>query len=112
VNEAAARLSVTPARVRQRLAAMSLYGVNDSGRWHLPLFQFTPDGTIPGLREVLARLPRAAPLHPLAVQYFFTQPHVDLRDDDGRPQSPLIWLASGGSPSDVAELIAELGSTS
>lgn len=109
VGEAAARLGVDPSRIRQRLAARTLYGVRAGQSWRLPRFQFCPtSGVVPGIEKVIARLP--ADLSPVAVHRWFTLPHVDLttRDDAERPLSPLEWLQTGHSPLVAAALAAEL----
>lgn len=109
VDEVATRLRVDASRVRQRLAARSLYGVRVGPAWRLPRFQFRASGgVVPGLEKILARLPDD--LSPVAVQRWLTTPNVDLtaRDDDERPLTPLEWLQTGHSPEVAAELAAEL----
>jgi hypothetical protein len=98
VSQAARRLGVDPSRLRQRLAARTLFGIKLSDGWRLPLFQFDGDRLIPGLASVLPRLPRDR--HPLAIITWFESPDADLEIDD-RPVSPRDWLRSGGDPTAV-----------
>lgn len=108
VEDAARRLGVNPSRVRQRLAARSLYGLKEGNAWHLPAFQFVADGLVPGLDVVLRRLP--ADVGPLAVACWLATPNPDLttRDDDERPLSPRQWLLEGNDPEAAAALAAAL----
>lgn len=105
--EAAERLGVDPARVRQRLGEGSLYGIRTPKGWRLPAFQFGEDNAVPGLEEVLPRL--ESHLHPVAVHNFFTLPHGDLYAGEvGRALSPREWLKAGYPARAVAELVANL----
>lgn len=52
--------------------------------------------------------PRLAHVDPLAVARWFTLPHPDLVDNEGRPISPRAWLLGGGDPQAVAALADEL----
>jgi hypothetical protein len=108
VEEAARRLGVNTSRIRQRLAARSLYGVKDGNAWLLPAFQFVGNGLVPGIQDVLRRLPEG--LSPLAVARWLTLPNPDLptRDDEERPLSPRQWLLEGNPPGPAAELAAAL----
>ncbi|HEU0102580.1 MAG TPA: hypothetical protein VFR07_09700 [Mycobacteriales bacterium] len=103
VREAASRLGVTDSRVRQRLAARTLLGVEDSSAWRLPQFQFDGSGLLHGLDAVLPAFPEDA--HPLAVLRLLESPHPDL-ELDGEPVSPREWLRLGGRPEPVVELVA------
>ena len=47
-RQAAARLGVSDARVRQRLQARTLLAVREGLSWKLPVFQFTKRGALPG----------------------------------------------------------------
>lgn len=108
VEDAAKRLGVNASRVRQRLAARSLYGLKEGNAWQLPAFQFVADGLVPGLDVVLRRLP--ADLSPLAVARWLATPNPDLttRDDAERPLSPRQWLLEGNAPEAAAALAAAL----
>lgn len=107
VEEAAERLGVNASRIRQRLAARTLYGIKWLGAWRLPSFQFEGTGTVPGIERVLPRLDPS--LHPVAFAQWFTEPDTDLALGKGAaPLSPRDWLRSGGSPEVVAEIAADL----
>ncbi len=113
VAQAAALLSLTPARIRQRLnKARTLYGFKDAaGDWRLPSFQFIGTGkarrVLPGVEVVL---PHIRPdVRPLEVARFFMHPHPDLehptRDET---MSPIAWLAGGNSPEALVPLAEEV----
>jgi hypothetical protein len=108
VERAAALLGVNASRIRQRLAAGSLYGLKEGNAWLLPAFQFTDKALVPNLDVVLRRLPRG--LSPLAVAQWLSRPNPDLctRDDEERPLSPRQWLLAGNPPEPAAELAAAL----
>jgi hypothetical protein len=108
VSEASKRLSVSPGRIRQRIAGRTLHALRVSaGGWRLPLWQFTDQGLLPGLEQVLPALPEQ--LHPMSVFGFMHQPVPDL-DVNGTAVSPVDWLATGGDAGPVAELAASLPS--
>ena len=108
VDEAAARLGVNTSRIRQRLAARSLYGLKDGNTWLLPAFQFVSSGLVPRVGVVVRRLP--PDIGPLAAARWFASPNPDLctRDEDERPLTPLQWLLGGNPPEPAAELAAAL----
>jgi hypothetical protein len=107
VGQVASMLRVQPSRVRQRLAARTLYGLRGRRGWSLPRFQFGDESLISGLERVL---PRISPdVHPVALFHWFTSPNVDLVLGEGeRPVSPRDWLRMGNDPAIVADLAAEL----
>jgi hypothetical protein len=105
VAEAAEVLGVDESRVRQRLAARTLYGLKRGRDWHLPAFQFADEGEVPNIGAVVSRL--HPDLHPVAVANWFTLPTPDLLIE-GEPVSPRDWLRSGGAPGLVAAMAAEL----
>lgn len=107
VQQTAQRLGVDSSRIRQRLAAHTLYGVRVDGAWRLPLFQFTDDGTsvVPGFGELA---PALAGLHPVDVATWFTTPHVDLVVGEDTRISPRDWLLAGGDARVVISLVEEL----
>jgi excisionase family DNA binding protein len=105
VAEAAKRLRVDQSRVRQLLAAGSLYGIKVHGEWRLPRFQFTPRGTVTGIQEVLREVPRD--LHPVEVLGWLRNPDPDLEMGD-QAVSPLEWLRSGGDPARASEVARDL----
>ena len=108
VDEAAVRLGVNPSRIRQRLAARSLYGLKDGNTWLLPAFQFVSSGLVPGVGVVVRTMP--PDIGPLAAARWFTSPNPDLcaRDEDERPLTPLQWLLGGKPPEAAVELAAAL----
>jgi hypothetical protein len=106
VNEVAAFLRVEPSRIRQRLAAHTLYGVKDHGNWRLPRFQFADGQLIPNVGAVFVRLRDG--LHPVGVWRWFTTANPDLVvGEDETPVSPLEWLRAGFDAAVVADLAAE-----
>lgn len=106
--QAAKRLGVSDARIRQRLQDHSLLGLRSGRSWRLPIFQFTPKGELPGWSEVCARLPEA--ISPVAVERWLRLPHPDLvAGVDERPLSPRQWLLEGRPALRVADLAGELG---
>lgn len=103
---AAERLGVDGSRVRQRLAAHTLYGIKRPAGWRLPQFQFIDHGLLPGFERVA---PRLTGVHPVSVARWLTRPHVDLTvGDDERPIAPRAWLELGLDPEVVASLADEL----
>lgn len=116
VAEAARLLKLDASRIRQRLAARTLYGIKLRHAWHLPRFQFDGNRVIPGVEIVSPRL--REDLHPVAVFKWFTSPDPDLVIEDALPEeksgesslpiSPRDWLRSGGNPEVVARLAESL----
>jgi len=108
VDDAAARLGVNTSRIRQRLAARSLYGLKDGNTWLLPAFQFVSSGLVPGVGVVFRKMP--PDIGALAAARWFTTPNPDLctRDEDERPLTPLQWLLVGNPPEAAGELAAAL----
>lgn len=107
VSDVAALLKVNESRVRQLLGAHALYGFKDGHTWRIPRFQFAGDAPIPGLEQVMRRLP--ADIHPIEVYMWFTSPDPNLESDHGEQElSPRDWLLSGRSPQPVADLAASL----
>ena len=107
VSQVAELLKVEPSRIRQRLAARTLYGVKDRGNWRLPRFQFEEGRLVPNVGSVFARLRNG--LHPVGVWRWFTTANPDLVvGEDETPVSPLDWLRAGFDAATVADLAAEL----
>lgn len=108
VRQAADRLEVTPARVRQLLTdtPRRLVGIKGRAGWRIPAFQFTKRGIVPGWDDVVPAL--HAELHPLAVLHFATRANTDLVIADDRCISPLDWLFTGRDPQAVHDLAAAL----
>jgi excisionase family DNA binding protein len=106
-EEAAHLLSVSTGRIRQRLAARTLYGIKSGHGYRLPLFQFERAGAVPRIGEVLQAL--GPDLHPVAVQNWFTHSCPDLSfNHDERPVSPRDWLLGGGPPSALIALAKDV----
>ncbi|MBB2890042.1 hypothetical protein [Flexivirga oryzae] len=103
-GQVATKFGMKPANIRRDVSNGRLYvaGRARTGEHVFPRWQFTDDGPLPGLRDVLAALP--ADHHPLDVAAFMTTPQQSL---NGR--SPAAWLATGGAVHVVAELADELG---
>jgi hypothetical protein len=108
VKETAERLGVSAGRVRQRLTERTLLGIETSGGWKLPLFQFASDGgEARGLDRVLQALPHD--VHPLVAYRFLTRPTSELPVGDVAV-SPIEWLTTGGSIDRVVALAEQLHS--
>jgi hypothetical protein len=104
-SQAAKYLRVDASRVRQRLREHSLFGIDYDGEKRLPRFQFERAQVIPGIREVLAALPRE--LSPLDVAEWFLSPNPDLEiDAQEMPLSPREWLLKG-QPVEAVVAIAQ-----
>ena len=104
-KEAAKRLSIPESRTRQMIARHTLYSVLLNSRRRIPAFQFAQSGgLVPNITKVNAALPED--LHPVEVQAWYTQPHVDLflGDDVDARVSPLDWLRSGGEVNRLTQL--------
>ncbi|MGC5163189.1 hypothetical protein ACLQ3J_10760 [Rhodococcus sp. DT1] len=105
VADAAERLGVTTARIRQRLADGTLWAF-DSGRNRLlPPGQFTADGAVPHLEKILPLLGKE--LHPLTVQALLTTPQPALVVD-GRPVSIVAWLTGCAGTATEIEQAADV----
>jgi hypothetical protein len=101
--QAAKYLKVDASRVRQRLREHSLFGIDYEGEKRLPRFQFERQHVIPGMREVLAALPKD--LNPLDVAEWFLSPNPDLEiDAQETPLSPREWLLQGQAVEPVVAL--------
>jgi len=105
--EVARMLAVDVSRIRQRLRERSLFGVEYEGEWRLPRFQFERRKVLPGLAEVLTRLP--VEMNALEVAEWFLSASPDL-EVDGRdePLSPREWLLRGLPPERIGELARHL----
>lgn len=106
VAQVAERLGIGTSMVRKRLGAGQLLGEHDHrNAWRIPAWQFAGSQIVPGLTDVLPRVPAGLDLD--AVEQFFTEPNPDLIVDE-IPVSPLTWLATGHDPSMVVPLVATL----
>ena len=104
-KEAAKRLSIPESRIRQMIARHALYSVLLNSRRRIPAFQFALNGgLVPNITKVNAALPED--LHPVELQAWYIQPHVDLflGDDVDARVSPLDWLRSGGEVNRLTQL--------
>jgi len=102
-SQAAKYLKVDASRIRQRLREHSLFGIDYDGEKRLPRFQFERAKVIPGMREVLAALPKE--LNPLDVAEWFLSPNPDLElEDEEAPLSPREWLLKGHAVGAVAAI--------
>ena len=103
-NEVAQGYGLKPANIRREVARRGLYtsGRGRDGQHVFPRWQFTDDGPLSGLRQVLAALPDD--YHPLDVADFMTTPNNQLGE-----RSPAEWLSTGGQVQIVVELAGALG---
>ncbi|MFC9553865.1 hypothetical protein ACFTWF_23745 [Rhodococcus sp. NPDC056960] len=102
IAEAADRLGVTSARIRQRLGEGTLWAFSSGRNRLLPPAQFTDTGAVPHLDRVLPLL--AKDLHPLTVQALLTHPQPSLIVE-GRPVSIVAWLiGSAGTAADIEQV--------
>ena len=108
VEEAARLLGVDPSRIRQRLGGRprTLLGMKVGRAWRVFRYQLEGDGLVPGLEQVVARLPRDD--SPVGIHAWLTHPDADL-EVNGKPVSPLDWLRTGHDPAPVAGMAGLLG---
>lgn len=101
--EAARRMGVSDARLRQRIAAGSLMAVHrPHGRgWLIPAFQLTDTGEVPHLGRVL--LAAGRPVSAQAMDRLFRTPREDLEG-----YSPRGWLIAGNDPAIVERVVGAL----
>lgn len=105
-TEVAKRFGLAPSNIRRAALRRSLYVAGRTRRREhvFPRWQFTAEGPLPGLREVLAALPEG--VHPLDVATFMTTSNDALGE-----RSPVEWLAGGGAPGRAAQAADELART-
>lgn len=98
--EAARRMGVSDARLRQRISAGSLMAIHrPHGRgWLIPVFQLTETGEVPHLARVL--LAAGRPVSAQAMDRFLRAPREDLQ-----AMSPRDWLVAGHDPSIVESIV-------
>jgi hypothetical protein len=101
--EAARRMGVSDARLRQRIAAGSLMAVHrPHGRgWLIPAFQLTEAGEVPHLSRVLQAAGR--PISAQSMDRFFRTPREDLEG-----MSPRDWLIAGHDPAIIESILGGL----
>jgi excisionase family DNA binding protein len=100
VAEVAELLGAGRQAIHDRIRARSLLAVKDQGRLRLPAWQFDPEGpngTVPGLPEVL-RVLDGRPLSELGRALWFTSPKRSLHD-----RTPAAALADGALDDVLAE---------
>ncbi len=106
VAETAARIGLSPSRIRQMIAEHRLYAVRPRDKtWVLPAWQFDGQRIVPGIEAVNQAL--GHDLHPLTVSGFMHSSQPEL-DAGGQALSPLDWLRGGGSASAVMALAESL----
>lgn len=103
VAEVADQLGVDSSRIRHLITDQppGLYAVTVGGRRGIPAWQIYPGGLLPGLDQVVARIP--ASVHPLDVAAVMTTPQ-----DEVAGRTPVDHLAGGGDPELVGRLVADL----
>jgi hypothetical protein len=101
--EAARRMGVSDARLRQRIAAGSLMAMHrpHARGWLIPAFQITETGEIPHLGRVL--LATGRPVSAQAMDRFFRTPREDLHG-----MSPRDWLVAGHDPAIIESILGGL----
>lgn len=105
VDRVAEVLNVDASRVRHRISESGLYAITVGNRRYLPEWQFSGDSVIPGVRQILAVLPKD--VHPLELQGWITTPTEELGLDD-EALSPREWLIAGGSVQAVVDLARDI----
>lgn len=105
IAEAADRLGVTAARIRQRLGEGNLWAFSSGRNRLLPPGQFTATGAVPHLEQVVPLL--AKDLHPLTVEALLTRPQPSLTVE-GRPVSIVQWLTGSAGSSEDIERVADV----
>jgi hypothetical protein len=101
--EAARRMGVSSARLRQRIAAGSLIAIRrPHGRgWLIPAFQIADTGEVSHLGPVLLSVGRTVSAE--AMDHFFRTPREDLQGS-----SPRDWLIAGHDPSIIENILSSL----
>jgi len=88
-------------QITRDLNSKRLYGLSVGRHWRVPRWQFTEHAVLPGLAEVVPAVPEH--LHPSVVEGFMTT-----GQDELEARTPIEYLATGGNPALVAEMVAEL----
>lgn len=103
VAEVAGQLGVDASRVRHWITDQParLYAVTIGRRRGIPAWQIHQGGLLPGLDQVVARIP--AVVHPLDVAAVMTTPQ-----DEMAGRTPVDHLAGGGDPEPVGQLVTDL----
>lgn len=99
IADAASALGVDRTRVSHRLRDGSLWSFTLGRQRRIPRWQILPDGRVlPGLAAVVAAIP--AGIHPSTVAALMGTAQPELED-----QTPVAYLAGGGDPTLVAEML-------
>jgi hypothetical protein len=98
-EQAATRLGITPQAVSKRVASGGLIALRRGRVSRLPAWQFYEDGTLPGLKQLIAAYPGGA----LSMTIWATSPTPDL---DGN--TPASTLTRRGGVSRVLEAVRAL----
>ncbi|GAB11900.1 hypothetical protein GOARA_091_00180 [Gordonia araii NBRC 100433] len=106
VGEVAERLGVSTARVRQRIAARTLWSFLWGDRRLMPAAQFSPSGIVPHMDKVIARLRPDS--HPLEVHKILTVPQPSLTRAGGNPQSIADFLTRAPVTDDELQHVLDL----
>lgn len=104
IQTASKHLGVSEDTIQQRLIERTLYGFKIDLDWRLPRFQFTNNGEVNGISQVIEVLP--TDLHPVEISKWFNIPNPDLYIDEKteQPITPLDWLYHGCDPKNIIEL--------
>lgn len=102
IAETADLLGVGRSRVSQLLSGRRLWAFALGERKRIPRWQFEHGTLLPNLSEVIAAIP--AGLSPQSIAGLMTTEQPELGG-----QTPVEFLATGGDPHAVAELVAGLG---
>lgn len=101
-NQVAARLNRDPANIRRMLRNGDLYPAGQLDRQTAyPAWQFTDEGLLPHLRQVIAAFPSG--YHARDIETVMTSPMEEL---NGR--SPREWLEADGAVEPLLSLLDEL----
>ncbi len=98
-------LGITSSRVRHRQAKNNLFAFLVGRARLYPRWQFTDGGTkvLPHLTEVVEAFPDG--WQPPSVDGFMKTPQEALTSDDGERLTPPEWLAVGGDPKAILEIL-------
>ena len=103
MHEVVDHLVLSGRELIERIEERSLVAIFiEGGKLAFPLFQFTIDGELPGLRQILPAFPPSAPLTTIIT--VFDTPQDELINELGVPMTPSQWLKSGGDPAPVVFL--------
>ena len=104
IPEAAERLDVTAARIRQLLSERKLWAFTSGRHRLLPPAQFTATGQVPHLDRIVPLFD--GDMHPLSVQALLTTPQRSLIVD-GEPVSIVAWLTGCAGTEDELDQAAD-----